>query len=381
MRILHIVPTYLPAVRYGGPIHSVHGLCAALAKRGHEVSVYTTNVDGPGDSLVPLNAPLTLDGVRVHYHRSRFLRRLYYSPSLAWRLRDTVQGFDLVHLHSVFLWPTLAAARVAARYKVPYVVSPRGMLVPALIARKNRWIKTAWIRWFERCTLESAAAVHVTSELERQDLNPFGFRLRHVFVAPNGVSVPEQAPTLSREQPPVVLFVGRINWKKGLERLIEALREVPNARLEIAGNDEEGLLPRLRMQAEAMGVDARVRFLGFVEGERKNEWYRRASVLVLPSLSENFGNVALEAMTQGCPVVLSDTVGLAKAVHQHGAGRVCSGDSADLARALNELLANEILRQACGQAAYDLARRDYGWPTVAAEMEAHYRQMLERADA
>src|SRR5262249_2892122 len=67
MRILHVVPTYLPAVRYGGPIFAVHGLCRALARRGHHVEVFTTNVDGSGASPVPLGEPVDLDGVQIRY--------------------------------------------------------------------------------------------------------------------------------------------------------------------------------------------------------------------------------------------------------------------------------------------------------------------------
>ena len=129
MKILHVVATYLPAVRYGGPIRSVHGLCVALAALGHEVHVFTTNVDGTGDSDVPLCQPVDIDGVTVWYFPSRLLRRLYWSPKMKKALSREVPSFDVVHLHSVFLWPIWAAARIAERSGVPYVVSPRGMLV------------------------------------------------------------------------------------------------------------------------------------------------------------------------------------------------------------------------------------------------------------
>ena len=110
MRILHVIPSYLPAVRYGGPIFAVHGLCRALAARGHHVEVFTTNVDGPNDSAVPIGVPVAVDGVHVRYFPSKRLRRLYWSPPMARALNTDVAGFTVVHLHSVFLWPTWAAA-------------------------------------------------------------------------------------------------------------------------------------------------------------------------------------------------------------------------------------------------------------------------------
>jgi len=113
MRLLHVVPSYLPAVRYGGPVFAVHALCSALAKRGCDVAVFTTNVDGHGESAVPLGVPGLMDGVNVRYFRSHWLRRLYYSSAMARALHEQCGSFDAVHLHSVFLWPTWAAARAA----------------------------------------------------------------------------------------------------------------------------------------------------------------------------------------------------------------------------------------------------------------------------
>jgi hypothetical protein len=82
MRILHVVPSYLPAVRYGGPIFAVHGLCRALASRGHEVQVFTTNIDGPGVTSTPIATPVDLDGLQIRYFTCPLLRRLYWSPAL-----------------------------------------------------------------------------------------------------------------------------------------------------------------------------------------------------------------------------------------------------------------------------------------------------------
>src|SRR6266508_6247014 len=100
MNILHVVPTYLPARRYGGPIVAVHGLCKALAGRGHRVVVFTTNVDGAGVLDVPAGEPRDVDGVTVRYFRALF-PRLYWSPDLGKALRTEVGHYDLVHNHSV----------------------------------------------------------------------------------------------------------------------------------------------------------------------------------------------------------------------------------------------------------------------------------------
>src|SRR6516162_11089244 len=95
MRILHVVPSYLPAVRYGGPIFAVHGLCRALAARGHHVEVFTTNVDGPNNSAVPLGISVPLDGVHVRYFPSKKIRRLYWSPPLGRTLKSHIAEFTV----------------------------------------------------------------------------------------------------------------------------------------------------------------------------------------------------------------------------------------------------------------------------------------------
>src|ERR1700758_2509415 len=149
LRVLHVVPTYFPAIRYGGPIFAVHGLCRALAARGHRIEVFTTNVDGPNDSAVPLGTPVALDSVHVSYFPSTNFRRLYWSPQLGRALKAELPKFTVVHLHSVFLWPTWAAARIARKARIPYVISPRGMLVKEMIERRSRLAKSAWLGLIE----------------------------------------------------------------------------------------------------------------------------------------------------------------------------------------------------------------------------------------
>jgi glycosyltransferase involved in cell wall biosynthesis len=359
VKILHVVPTYLPAVRYGGPIFAVHGLCRALVRRGHDVTVFTTNVDGDGVSDVPLDRDVMLDGVRVRYFASP-MRRLYFSPAMRMALRETA-SFEVVHNHSVFLWPTMAAARAASRAGVPYVISPRGMLVGDLIERKSALVKRAWIRLVERRNFARAAAIHLTSQRELEDARALGMPLPHPFIVPNGIDL-QARPDAQREAATVV-YLGRINWKKGLDRLIEALPD--NAKLIIAGNDEESLTPKLR--AIAAGRD--VEFRGPVYGDAKWELLARATVFALPSLSENFGNTVLEAMMMETPVVVSPEVGLAPEVEAAGAGIVTH----DIRGAISMMIRDESLRESMGRNGRAIVESKFTWDAVAEQMENAYR--------
>lgn len=376
MRLLHVVPTYLPALRYGGPIVSVHGLCKALAGAGHEVHVFTTNVDGPGESPVPLEAPVMLDGVSVRYFPVPFARRLYRSAALGRALEAEIARFDAVHVHSVFLWPTWAAARAARRAGVPYVLSPRGMLVPELIRRRSRWAKTAWIALIERRNIEYAHAVHVTSAREAEDFASFGFRMNgKLVIVPNGVELPAAPPAspAAGGGQRFILFLGRISWKKGLDRLIAAMENVRDVRLVIAGSDDEGYAAEVSRMAARAGIQRRVEMIGPVSGDGKWQLFRDALCFVLPSYSENFGNAALEAMAAGCPVVVTPEVGIAEVVERSGAGVVSDGDPAALAETLNALLADEAGRARMSRAGPRAAAEEFAWPAVASEMTALYR--------
>lgn len=381
MRILHVVPAYYPAVRYGGPIRSVHGLAVALAQRGHEVHVATTSVDGPHDLDVPLGRPVDLDGVAVHYFRVPTLRRLCWSPSMAGWLERSIAHFDVVHLHSVYLWPTWAAAREARAHGVPYLVAPRGMLIGEVIRRKSRWVKTAWIQLVERATLEGSAGLHVTADLEADEVKRLGLQAPRVFCIPNGVgvtgkAVPLAAGPFAHVPRPYALFLSRISWKKGLDRLISAWQSVPDLELVIAGNDDEGYQPRLEALARSLGVGDRVHFVGPASDQHKWALFEHAELFVLPSYSENFGNVVAEAMSMGCPVIVSDQTGIADLVRRSGAGIVTSGESLALAERIRFLYGDAARRREMGARGKRVVTDELSWHAIAARMESAYRQIL-----
>jgi glycosyltransferase involved in cell wall biosynthesis len=195
---------------------------------------------------------------------------------------------------------------------------------------------------------------------------------------PAELSAPVRAALARR---PLLLFLGRVSWKKGLDRLVPALTGVPGATLAIAGNDEEGHGKQLEQLAAAQGVTGRVLFLGPVHGAAKAALLHGADLLVLPSYSENFGNVVLEAMAAALPVVVTPEVGLAAVVRDSGAGLVAEGDPPRLAAALRGLLADAGLRRAMGErGAAEVARR-FGWDTIAGRMEEVYRQILAAGGA
>lgn len=386
MKILHVVPTYWPAVRYGGPIVSIHALAREQALRGHEVEVFTTDADGDESLDVVTETPIDVDGVSVSYFPCGAPRRLFRSPSMGRALRARVAEFDLVHLHSVFLWPTLAAARAAERVGTPWVLSPRGMLVPELIRQRGRARKSTWIRLFEKRTVERAAFVHATSPIEATELERTGLDPRRVEVVPNGVELPQEewgtcalpAPLegAARERK-LCLFLGRVSWKKNIDRCIAGLVGSPGVHLAVAGPDDESRTPELARLATTLGVGERVHFLGAVEGALKRSLLTRSDALVLASTSENFGNVVLEALAHGTQVLCTSGVGAAYAVVESGAGVVVDADRGHFARELQRTFRCSVEeRDERGRRGRAWAHAHGSWSAVAEHMEEAYRRAL-----
>jgi glycosyltransferase involved in cell wall biosynthesis len=321
--------------------------------------VFTTNVDGAGTLDVPTNKPVNVDGVQVHYFESRH-PRVYWSSQMGKALHSSVRGFDVMHSHAVYLWPGVAAARAARAAGVPYVISPRGMLVPELIAGKSRIAKTLWLKLIERRGFTGASAIHFTSQLEWDDARRVGMPLPSPVVIPNGVDLASR-PDVPRDER-TLLFLGRISWKKGLDQVIEAVPGL-NAKLIVAGNDEENLTPRLRDLATRVG--ANVQFIGPVYDRAKDELLARATLFVLLSTSENFGNAVLEALAMETPVVLSRGVGLADDVLRADAGVIGLEE-------VPALLDDPQRRAEMGRNGRALVESRFAWPRVAEEMEAAY---------
>jgi glycosyltransferase involved in cell wall biosynthesis len=311
---------------------------------------------------------------------------LYYSSSLKKKLSETVADFDVVHLHSVFLWPTWIGARLAYRHRVPYVLTPRGMLVKSLVRRKSRWIKTLWLTLIEKRNLRRANLLHFTSELEKEEYLLYPMPPNHSCVVPNGVDAasPESegkivsADIEAATSEPYILFLGRLNWKKGLDRLISAFSAVGGYRLVIAGNDEEGYLEILDKLISQHNLHDRITVIPrLVDGRDKEYLFKNSTLFVLPSYNENFGNTVVEAMSFGIPVLVTSEVGAAEIVKLADAGKVVSAEN--LNGQLKKLLdpVHSGMLKAMGQQGKKFAQENIAWDAVALRIMAEYQHIIE----
>jgi glycosyltransferase involved in cell wall biosynthesis len=255
------------------------------------------------------------------------------------------------------------------------------MLVGSLIAERGTLRKRAWIRLFERHTLERAAGIVLQSELERRELEDLGLALARTHVVPNGIDLEEAFSSDSGSAPkwvddlvsaPYVLFLGRLSWKKGIGRLIEAIRETEGVNLVIAGNDDEALTPELKRQAGAAGVSHRVLFVGEARGATKWSLLRNARAFCLPSTSENFGIAAVEAMAVGTPTIVSPEVGLASNDAVRAGLVVAPADPESLARAIRWTLEESEALAALRETAKRVVREELCWAKIASDVREIY---------
>lgn len=394
MRVLHVCSTLGP--RLGGPSKAAFEMCRALARKGLHVELYATNLDERG-RWSPIARPRVLDvaidrvisqdGVDVNYFPVRWPSRLAFAPDMARSIKGSVRQFDVVHVHSLFQYPSHIACREARRSDIPYILRPHGTLDPYL--RKRHPIrKHVWTWLFERSDLDNAARIHYTSEEERLAALPVGIKAPGAVI-PLGVDTAEfdelpprgsfrrQYPQLATSQ--LIVFLGRLSPQKGLDILVESfplvLARHPNAHLVIAGPDDDGLEGVLRRHLKRSGLAGKVTFTGMLAGQEKLALLADTDVWVLPSRMENFGMAVVEAMACSLPVVLSDRVQIHKQVSDAQAGLVVPLDSSPLADAISHLLEDETLRQSLGSRARVLVHTSFRWETVADSLVALYESV------
>jgi glycosyltransferase involved in cell wall biosynthesis len=379
VKVLHVIPAV--AARYGGPSEAALRTVRALEAAGVPSLLATTDADGRGRLPVRIGVEVEHEGARTLFFQRLPGESLKPSPKLAAWVRAHVRGYDVVHVHSVFSHPSLAAGAAARAAGVPYVVRPLGQLDRWSLGqhglRKRLFLTVAGRRLVTR-----AAAIHWTDPSERERAAGFAAE-RPGFVVPLGVDERLFAcgrATTTRK--PVVLFLSRLHPKKNADRLVEAFLAAGPAlagwTLVIAGDGDPGYVASLRDIVSRSGGEGRVRFVGWLSGEEKERALGEASLFALPSRQENFGIVVAEAMAAGTPVLVSEEVALSAEVARSGAGWVVPARIDGLRATLVEALLSggELSRR--GESARDLAKTRFRWAAVADQLKAEYERLVAR---
>jgi glycosyltransferase involved in cell wall biosynthesis len=385
-RVLHVIPSVGPA--RGGPSVAIGILGRGLAAAGAEVHVATTDDDGPGRLDVALDRPVEQDGATYRYFRRQTRFYTVSWPLTRW-LTGHVRGYDVVHIHALFSQTSVAAALIARRNGVPYIVRPLGTLSRFGMEKRRPWLKRLSYRLLERRILAGSARVHYTSEAERREallvdapgrpaVIPNGIELRRFTdPAPRGW-LERRAPHLAGRT--VILFLSRIDPKKGLDLLLPAFAQLRATRsdvaLAVAGDGSAELVGTLKAEATRLGIDRDLYWAGFLAGEEKRAAFASADAFVLPSYSENFGLSVVEAMASELPVVISDQVGIHREVTAASAGLVTPCAVPALAAALASLAGDAGLRQRLGAAGRRLAESRFSAEAMTSAVLGMYHEVL-----
>ena len=391
MRVLHVIPSL--SAKHGGPSLVLPVLARALIDKGIEVVIATTDDDGVRAHLnVVLEIPVKSEsGATIFYFRksTEFYK---FSFQLTRWLFKHVATFDLIHIHALFSYSSVAAAFIAKRRRVPYIVRPLGVLNRWGMKNRRRGLKRLSLRWIEMPILRGAAAIHYTSRAEQIEaaaadaaieripsaVIPLPVEIRGLPVASYAARFRERFPNIGDR--PVVLFLSRIDPKKGLELLlagfVDVVRTVPRAVLVLAGAGDDRYIALLRKMIEDKGLRDHVLWAGFLEGEDKAAAFAVASVYVLPSYSENFGIAAAEALAAGVPVVVSDQVALSADIKAANAGIVVSCEAGAIASAVVRLLGDADLREDFRRRGQALAVTSFSLKAVGTALRNFYALVL-----
>lgn len=373
MKLTHVIPSL--ESRHGGPSTSVPALAAACAQIGHDVTLLAT-VRGRGESR--------MDGRLA----TRLLRRdwpEFLCPSVDLQSVLAAQAADVVHHHALWLRTLAYAHRAAQASRAPLVISPRGMMSPWAWAH-HRVRKALADAWVHPGALRAARGWHATSAEEADDIRRLGFT-QPVCVAPNGVRAPaadqliaagagwrERCPGLG--QRPVALFYSRFHRKKRLRELFHLWLAAPRGDwvLMLVGLPEEYSVTEINGWIRTAGAEGRV---VVHDGTNLPPPYAVASLLVLPSHSENFGLVIAEAMAAGVPAVVTDSTPW-DAINAPGYGWCVPW--ADFHRTLQAAMAEtpEQLAER-GQRARTWVLREFSWEKSARTLVEFYTQLLSTA--
>ncbi|RLF18827.1 MAG: hypothetical protein DRN06_00400 [Thermoprotei archaeon] len=357
MKILLVSERY-PLI-IGGVEEHIRGLAERLEEKGFEVSVaYRRRQE---KSLV--NAPR--------------LKCLKVSLD-TFKLRDFIkqEAPDLIHAHYSFNWLPPLLLAIGSQLNIPGIVTSHS----ALPGYEYDPVRYLYALMPHRLLLSKAQVmISVSRAVDHLMAALVNKRVRRVII-PNAVDTNKYRPSHREPSDPLVLYVGRLIYRKGIHVLLHAFKKVikeeREAKLVIAGSGY--MEPFFKALASSLKLRGYVEFRGNVSDEVKAEFYRRAWLTVVPTLyGEGFGIVAIESMASGTPVVASEVGGLKEVVDNEVSGLLVKPNSPKkLAEAVIALLQDPVLRKRLSVNARLKALKEYAWDSVASQIidiysEAH----------
>ncbi len=341
MNILHYKPTI--RLQEGGVVRAVLDLCTGFAANNHHVTLATcdpTDVPTPWKEGQP-NCP------SVHTLPTPAAKGSRFTPAQLHDLTDLIAQADILHLHAVWQPTNLQLAKLARKTNTPYIVSIHGMLDDWTISQKHLK-KRLFLALGGSAYLAKAAAVHATAKAELTQAKKWiggapGSVVPLIFDLSDFATLPGPEPALARFPAinmgvPRLLFLSRIHYKKGVDRLLKAAAILRDRNIDfqllIAGTGDEHYTQQMHHLCDSLRLHDFVNFLGFVRGIEKISLYQASTCFCLPTSQENFGFVYFEALACACPVITTRGTDTWPEIKQSGAGVIAENEPEPFANAI-----------------------------------------------
>ncbi len=388
MKINLIIPSFYPATVYGGPIFSTLHTCEELAKLDDvEVYVSTTNANMTTRLDVKTNKWQKFEkNFYVKYYNETIINKI--SLSLLFTLWRDERKVDVVHIQSIFGILTVIALIYANLLAKPILLSPRGSFGGWCIDNGSKF-KDLWLRFLIKPLVKNVTW-HATAEQEKLEIQAL-FPEAKVAIVPNGIDYEifqvfnkltpkkyvKKFTDQEREVSKIVVSMGRLQKKKGFDILINSFKKIldayPDAILLIAGPNE-GEQHNLEALTKELDVQSSVFLVGSISGQDKVDFLANADVFALPSHNENFGNVYLESLASGTPIVASTNTPWAS-VEINKCGKWVKNSEDDTAQAILTLLSED--KDLLGTNAKKYAQQ-YSWKSIAKKFEVVYSSLKNK---
>ncbi len=384
MQVLFFTP-YIGS-NYGGIPKAVEELASAIGNFGIHLDLITTNANNSDKIAVPLNKWIDKKDYRIRYfpcwHRQDFVVSL---PLMTWLIQN-ITNYDIVHTNTLFAPIVSFVHWLCQLHHIPYIVTPHGMLEPWALSYKA-WKKRFYYNLIEQPALQKASIVQVIANVEAHNVKSLG--LEHLVTIPNGIrrqefeTLPE--PEIFYQKFPatrnntLILFLGRIDPKKGLDLLAPAFAKVydkfPQTHLVVAGPDNIGFMPTVQSYFQQVGCLDAVTFTGMLTGKLKYASLAAANLYVAPSYSEGFSMSVLEGMASGLPCVITTGCNFPEAAIAKAANVVDINVDA-ITDALIQCLNHPQQAKAMGNHARDFIFQNYTWERSAEKLLQVYTAII-----
>ncbi|MFC1904249.1 glycosyltransferase [Chloroflexota bacterium] len=378
MNILQVTAFFSPV--HGGSAEVPYHLSKGLAKRGHQVTVYTS------DSKLSPDYVNNLPAAKIHAFKTWLcVAKFYITPGIIRNAKKNIRRFDIIHMHNFRTFQNIVMHHYAKKYGIPYVLQAHGSF--ATFFQKGL-LKKLFDAFWGYDLLKDAARVLAVTKAEAQQYKEITLSQDEIDIIPYGIDLSEfdnlpqrgefrKKYNLSSDQK-VILYLGRIDKVKGLDLLAQAFTQVLNdlkkVILVIAGPDY-GYRTTLIHLTKALEIEGKVIFTGPLYGRNKLEAYVDADVYVLPSSYEILGITVLEALACGTPVIVTNRCGIAETVNGQ-AGLVVPYNQEQLQTELFRILLDTKLRRMLGERGKLLVREKFDWDKIVEQVESVYQKAL-----